>query len=166
MPWFTDAAYGFLSEMKEYKRSSLIMIYLSLEGEAPTDEFIIRMLEDGKRVCVPVTGGCNMMPAEIGLNTVYKKGAFGVREPSLIKRIEKNDIDIVIAPGLLFDRRGNRCGYGKGCYDLFLEGFDTLKIGLAFDRQVINAFPTEKHDIKMDYIITEKGLIACEEKNK
>ena len=137
------------------------MIYLSLEEEAPTDEIIRRMLNDGKKVCVPVTNGRNMTPSEIDENTVYVRGAFGVREPSKIKAVERCDIDIVIAPGLLFDKQGSRCGYGKGCYDTFMEEFDAIKIGLCFDVQLINAFPTERHDIRMDYIITEKGLVVC-----
>ena len=161
---FGAAVYSALSDMTEYKKASTVMIYLSIEGEAPTDEIVKSMLTDGKKVCVPVTNGRNMTPAEVDENTVYVKGAFGVRVPSKIKAVEKYDIDIVITPGLLFDRQGTRCGYGKGCYDFFLEGFTGVKMGICFACQLVNAFPSEKHDVKMDYVITEKGVVVCEKK--
>lgn len=161
---FCDKAYFHISKIPGYEKARFIMIYLSLPEEAPTEDIVGKLLADGKRVCVPVTEGRNMTPAEIDRNTVYKKGAFGVLEPETTESVDKTDIDIVIAPGLLFDRQGSRCGYGKGCYDLFLSDSMAVKTGLCFDNQLVNVFPTEEHDVKMDYIVTEKGLIACEKK--
>ena len=158
---FGEKAYGFLSELKEYKNAETIMLYLSLKKEAPTDELAEKILADKKRVVVPVTMGREMTLSEITSDTEYKVGGFNVREPIEIKPFCDKDVDLCIVPGLLFDRKGTRCGYGKGCYDLFLSKVNPVKVGLAFEVQVIKGFPSEEHDVKMDYIITEKELINC-----
>ena len=160
---FGKAAYGFLSNVPEYKNASVVMIYLSLEKEAPTGEIIKAVLADGKKVCVPVTEGQRITPCEFSFKEDLVKGNFGVMEPKTRKTVREDEIDICVIPGLLFDVRGTRCGYGKGCYDTFLESIETVKVGLAFSSQVIEAFPSESHDVKMHYIVTEKEVICCGE---
>ena len=86
----------------------------------------------GKRVCVPVTEGRIITPCEILKDDELIKGAFNVREPAVKRPIKNEDIDLSIVPGLIFDKSGGRCGYGKGCYDSFLEKSDSVKVGLAF----------------------------------
>ena len=162
---FGERAYGFLSKLEAYKTSETVMLYLSLPKEAPTDEIAGKILADKKRVVVPITKGREMMLSEITSETEYKTGGFNVREPVEIKHFDAEKVDLCIVPGLLFDRKGTRCGYGKGCYDLFLSKVNPLKVGLAFASQVIKGFPGEEHDVRMDYIITEKELINCA-KNK
>lgn len=161
---FENAAYAFLSKLTGYRKASLVMLYLSLPDEAPTDRLIKMVLSDGKRVCVPVTEGRVITPCEISEGEELSEGAFSVREPLIKRAVCKEKIDICVVPGLLFDKRGTRCGYGKGCYDTFLETINPLKVGLAFSSQVVTAFPSEAHDVKMNYIITEKEVIDCGEK--
>ena len=162
---YGEKAYEALSKIPEYKKASRVMVYLSLKAEAPTDELLEKILKDGKKVCVPSTVGNIITPVEVLVGTEFESGEFGVREPKEKKAINAEGIDIVLVPGLLFDKRGTRCGYGKGCYDLFLKDSCALKVGIAFDRQVVTSFPSDVHDIKMDYIITEKGLVDCEKES-
>ncbi len=159
---FEEKVYSHLSMTEEYKKASIVMIYLNLPAEAPTGEIVKKILSDGKRVCVPVTENFIITPCEVSKSTTFLTGAFGVREPSERKTVKAEEIDVCIIPGLLFDRRGNRCGYGKGCYDRFLEGNGCVKIGLCFESQLAESFPSEEYDVKMNMIITEKGLITCE----
>ena len=69
------------------------------------------------------------------------------------------NIDLIIVPGVIFDREKNRLGYGKGYYDRYLSNKDIYKIGICFSDQVIDLLPSESHDIKMNIIITEKEKI-------
>lgn len=89
-----------------------------------------------------------------------KKGAYGILEPSVVKTADEKDIDVILVPGLAFDRHGGRMGFGKGYYDRLLETSIAVKIGLCYDFQLFDTIPTESHDVPMDFIITEKEI--CE----
>ncbi len=163
---FGKKAFNKLLSIPEYEKAKLIMLYLSLEKEAPTDYILEEILSMGKRVCVPVTEGIIITPCEILKDDELIKGTFNVREPAVKRPIKNKDVDFSIVPGLVFDKSGRRCGYGKGCYDSFLERSDSVKVGLAFSSQIIDEVYTEAHDIKMDYIITEKEVINCGDAKK
>ena len=101
-------------------------------------------------------------------------GYMGIPEPAARKSNERglNDLDIAIIPGAGFDTEGNRLGYGAGYYDKLMSGItkkgpgvrvqgSPILIALAFEEQIVPRIPREKHDIKMDKIITEKRTINC-----
>jgi 5-formyltetrahydrofolate cyclo-ligase len=92
-------------------------------------------------------------------------GTMGILEP-IKKRsiIDAHKLDIILVPGVAFDRKGNRVGYGLAYYDRFLKKFSpsTVKIALAYDFQVVSDIPCEKHDQVVDIIITEREIILCE----
>ena len=69
--------------------------------------------------------------------------------------------DLVIVPGVAFDRQGGRLGYGKGYYDRFLDQSHAFRLALAFDFQLLETVPTEIHDVPMDGILTENGFYFC-----
>jgi len=77
-------------------------------------------------------------------------------------------VDLVIVPGVVFDERGYRLGYGKGFYDKFLGGLGkkVTTVGLAFDLQVIRKVPKKKHDVKLDKIVTESRTISIDKKGR
>jgi len=68
----------------------------------------------------------------------------------------------VIVPGIAFDKAGSRIGFGKGCYDMFLDGLNAVKIGFCYDFQVMDEIPSDDHDIRMDFLVTEKGVLRCQ----
>ncbi len=92
-----------------------------------------------------------------------KKGRFGILEstedPHLTIEEAKTVIDLWLIPGVVFDKRGYRIGLGKGCYDRFLSNAKGLKIGVAYEWQVMEKIPSDLWDVPMDYIVTEKGLL-------
>ena len=143
-----------------YKKASTIMLYMPIQNEVDTGGIISKGFADGKRLVFPVTD------RESGIITPYladekadfKKGAFSVPEPTLRKEINLEEIDVVLVPGIGFDKSGNRIGFGKGCYDLFLCRCDALKIGVCYDFQLLEKIPSDIHDIKMDYVLTEDGF--------
>jgi 5-formyltetrahydrofolate cyclo-ligase len=153
---------------KEFQKADKILIYLSKDGEVSTDDLLGRAFELGKRVYVPVVdrGSDELRVSELpGPDISFRLGAFGVREPAEqdLNFLPPDQIDLVVAPGLAFDRRGGRIGYGKGYYDRLLSrlGSHVPRIALAFDFQVLDTVPQDESDIQVDAIITEKNTMNC-----
>ena len=144
-----------LFRTQEYKKAKIIMFYVSFGSEVETMEMIKESLKD-KTVCVPIVKG-DEMAASIIKNTkeLNKRNQYGILEPSPIKEIKKEDIDLVIVPGVAFDKRNHRIGYGKGYYDKFLKGYKGKTIGLAFSLQILEIIPNSEWDVKLDKIISE-----------
>jgi len=88
-----------------------------------------------------------------------KKGAYGILEPKTVRKADENNIDVILVPGLAFDRNGGRMGFGKGYYDRLLESSKAVKIGLCYDFQILEKIPTESHDVPMNFVITEKEIL-------
>jgi 5-formyltetrahydrofolate cyclo-ligase len=90
-------------------------------------------------------------------------GPFGVMEPSHDSEVVPlKDIQGILVPGLVFNKNGNRLGKGKGFYDRALASFSGKKVGVCFSFQISDKLiPTEPHDVKMDYLLTEQGLWTC-----
>ena len=153
-----------LKETKFYKNSTNIFIYIGFGSEIDTKEYIKEFLSEGKNVFVPRIKDNIMEAVKIDSISDLVKNKYGIPEPSynLYKTSDgSKNIDLIIVPGLAFDITGGRLGYGGGYYDRYLEDkFKNIpKIALAYDFQVINNVPTDKHDIRVDYIITEKREI-------
>lgn len=137
-----------------------VMIYLSSFKEPDTHTLLDYIFSHGKKCVVPVsdTDTFTITPSYITSMDDLKKGAYGIPEPRTVNEAEIKDIDIALIPGIAFDRHGNRTGFGKGYYDRFLSEFKGVKIGICYDFQVQPSVPADAHDIKMDFIITEKRI--------
>lgn len=142
----------------------LIMTYVDANGEVRTREIIKHALEAGKRIAVPV---CVPEKGEIMVSEIFSlnelvPGHYGIMEPKkeCIRPVDVSKIDVVLIPGLAFDLKGNRIGYGKGYYDRFLGSLEsfTVKIALAYEFQVLEEVPFEHFDVAVDYIITERKV--------
>jgi 5-formyltetrahydrofolate cyclo-ligase len=158
-----EAAKAFL-QSEIYKNAQQIMVYLPLGNETDTGEIIASCFRDGKSLILPVTDSQSgvITPCVYDKDTKLTKGAFSVTEPSQIVVADMSKTDVVIVPGIAFDLSGNRIGFGKGCYDRLLDGISAVKIGFCYDWQICGEISADKHDIKMDFLITEKGLICID----
>ena len=140
--------------LKEYQQAKTIALYKSLSSEVNTGKLIDYSLSIGKTVLLPKVIGNDLVFYEVTNKTIFMKSSFGVYEP-----MEKNSydekIDLIIVPGVCFDKKNNRLGFGKGYYDRFLINNKTKKIGVCFKEQLIDNIPTDKFDIKMDLIVTD-----------
>jgi 5-formyltetrahydrofolate cyclo-ligase len=142
-------------------------MYVSAGAEVHTGECIRELLAQGKRVAIPYVkaSGNDLGIASItDLSTDLEKGRFGVMEPikTLRDNFFKSDLQVIVCPGAGFDTRGGRLGRGKACYDNFLKELHgkSYIIGLAFECQILkNSIPFEYHDIPVDQVITETGLL-------
>ena len=146
-------------DLDEYKSSNVICIYVSFSSEVITYNLIKKSLELGKTVAVPKIGNSNIMDFFIinSLDEFDSVNSLGIKEPKNNKKIDKNDIDLIIVPGICFDRNKNRVGFGKGYYDKYLCNLPdkTIKLGICFNEQILENeyIPCNKFDIKMDMII-------------
>lgn len=152
-----------LFSLSEYKNAGYIAIYKALPSEVSTDNIITTALSQGKIVALPKTVGSKMTFYKIGQNEPLIKSPFGVLEPEENEEnlLSPQDFDLIIVPGVAFDRNKNRLGYGKGCYDRFLPETRGVIIALCFDGQLAesNELITHEFDIKMQKLITESEII-------
>jgi 5-formyltetrahydrofolate cyclo-ligase len=156
-----------LSGLIPFKKGMTVMAYISTQSEVKTTSLINYLHKTGARVCVPWVRGNDIVPVLLTKSCRMKKDAYSIKVPVIKKTLtDIKKIDVVAAPGIGFDRNGNRIGFGKGYYDRFLKKLPskTIKAALAFSCQLVKTIPAEKHDIKMDFIITEKEIINCRKK--
>lgn len=146
---------------EQYKNAKSVMLYIPLGNEVNTSGIISDALKKGKKVLVPVTDSetYEISAYKITENTQFEKGTFSVFEPKEKVCFDKNNIDVVLVPGVAFDRTGGRVGFGKGCYDKFLQDINAIKIGFCYDFQLLEYINTDSTDVAMDYIITEKEFL-------
>lgn len=142
-----------------YKNAKTIFIFISFNDEVDTLRIIRKSLEDGKIVCVPkvISKQDGMVAIRINNFEDMVVSSYGILEPKDITNIIKeNLVDLTFVPGLAFDKKGGRIGYGGGFYDRFLKNMkkDSKKIGLAYSFQIIDEVPMEEHDLFIDGIIT------------
>jgi 5-formyltetrahydrofolate cyclo-ligase len=144
-----------------FKKARVVMFYVSLKDEVDTCFMIDEALNAGKRVCVPVIlkEDKRLIAGEIRNRLEdLESQHFGIYQPKRdrVKEVPLDDIDLVVVPGVAFDRKNIRLGRGHGYYDRFLSGLpDTTKaIGLAFDFQVLEDLPKDPHDIPVSKVIT------------
>lgn len=149
-----------VTESHIFKESDVVMIYLSFSDEVDTEEIITTAFREGKKVIVPVVDGDVMFASVLNSREQLKKGAFGISEP-VIKEEWTGKVDLCIIPGLGFDRKGGRIGFGRGYYDKFLSKTPCKRIGLAFSEQIAEDVFGEEHDISMDIIVTEEEMFYC-----
>lgn len=147
-----------------YRDCRTLFTYVSMEKEVHTHGLIEKALRDGKRVCVPrVVPGQYMEAVPIkSLRDDLKPGFFNVLEPVAdLPPITPEEIELVIVPGLVFDREGYRIGYGGGYYDKYLQLIpeDCMTVGLVFHQLVADRIPREPHDRKVKLVITEKSVL-------
>jgi 5-formyltetrahydrofolate cyclo-ligase len=155
-----------LSNLPIYKKAKVIAVYYPLRGEVDILEMIRKDIA-GKRFCFPVMELAEKRLRFFEVNNLdadFVQGPFGVREPDTekTKAVDIGEIDMVIVPGIAFDRQHNRLGRGVGFYDRFLETLthSTAKIGIAFEFQLLDDLPIHlQHDRKVDLIVSEGGVI-------
>ena len=152
-----------LRKVAEFQKARTVMFYVSFQSEVDTRELIHEIILE-KKVVVPVVKGKLLEVSTITRYDELKGGNFGILEPKNLHPVLLSEIDCVLVPGIAFDKRGYRIGFGKGYYDRLLKKISCLKIGLAFEVQIIEKVPEEPNDVPVDLIVTEKRIIECKNK--
>ncbi len=146
-----------LFRQKVFKKAKIVMFYIAFDGEVNTEEMIREAKKLGKIVTVPVCrrNRITLMPCILDDNARLEKGPYGVPEPAAQRPIPLKDVDLIVVPGIAFDKKGNRLGRGKGCYDRFLKKLprQITSIGLAFSFQILPSIPARTHDVKVSRVL-------------
>ncbi|MDI6641562.1 MAG: 5-formyltetrahydrofolate cyclo-ligase, partial [Elusimicrobiota bacterium] len=155
--------------LEEFQKAKTVMFFVSFNSEVNTLPLIRNSLRQGKIVSVPkvVADGASkeILPVRIkNLTRELKKGYCGILEPKSIRnKLKPEKIDLVFVPALGFDTCGRRLGYGGGFYDVFLRKIPLKKrIGIAYEIQVVDKVPANESDMRVNKIITEKGVKTCQ----
>lgn len=153
-----------LTRLPCYQAAEYIMLYMAMQDEVQLDELIAMVLKDGKKAVIPLVTGAGLMEAvELSDMADLVPDKYGIKTVSEEKRrlIAPDKIDLIIVPGVAFDKAGHRLGMGGGFYDRFMQRASrAVRAALAYDCQLLAAVPAEVHDLTVDYIITEKQNIA------
>ena len=151
--------------LEDYAEAGALLVYLALPEEVQTGALIEEALRSGKRVYVPVVvpGASDLNLAEYtGPECLDQPGPFGLRQPRPGSGFPDR-LDLVLTPGLAFDRAGRRLGFGKGYFDRLFARLspECLRVGLAFEFQVIPRVPAGPGDRPVHRVVTEKETIVC-----
>ena len=141
-----------LSNNSDFQQSEIVMLYASLPDEVQTFPFIEKW-RNRKRIILPTVVGDDIIPVELTAGSGMVEGDFHILEPE--NNPYNGPLDLIVVPGMAFDRRGHRLGRGKGYYDRFLIKYPEVKtIGICFDFQLLDEVPAEPHDQLIDEIIS------------
>ena len=152
-----------------YKNAQKIFAYLAFGNEVNVDSVISQALSDGKIVYVP-----HIVLEQKGIIQPVRLKSFAdivlgkydirtVRQP--LEAALPSDMDVILTPGLCFDRTGVRMGLGAGFYDrLLAKSGSVFKIGVTLSPQIVKSVPSEEHDVLMDCLVYENGFIICNNK--
>ncbi len=151
--------------LDEFRRAGAVMLYMPIASELDATEIARAAWRHGKKVLVPrieaESDGCMIAVETCSLDDKMVTGSFGIRYPADGRPWPIEDIDFIVVPALIFDRRGHRIGRGGGFYDRFLSqpGMRAFACGLAFAEQLIDRLPNHVHDKPVDVLVTEEHFL-------
>ena len=162
----SEAICNKFAALPEFASAKCILAYIDVRTEVRTRHYLPALLASGKRIAVPYCVDDVLELFELAGMDELSVGMYKILEPKPelrdipAKRVEVKDLDLIMVPGVAFDRRGARMGHGFGYYDKLLEHArpDAPLVALAFECQLFAEIPTQAHDIFMDKIVTEEAI--------
>ncbi len=147
-----------LLKLKIFAINNNVSCYLPIKNEVETKFVIEQLIKTRVNIYLPYSRENEYFFAKFDGLGDLKKGPYGILQPNGSKRTDAKIIAVAILPGVAFSKDGVRLGYGKGVFDKLLTRSPALKIGLAYDFQIIDNLPKEKHDLGMDFIVTDQKV--------
>ncbi|MBI5232283.1 MAG: 5-formyltetrahydrofolate cyclo-ligase [Coriobacteriales bacterium] len=144
------------------RAGQLLLAYAALPEEIDPAVAVARLRQRGYRVAYPRVESKGFLGLRIAAEGDLEEGTFCVREPRRSAfRVEPAEVDVVLVPGVAFDEQAYRLGYGGGYYDRLLPLIraHAVRIGVAFDEQVVEELPLEEHDVRVDMVVTPTRVI-------
>ena len=155
-----------LAALDVWQGAALVHTYVgAVQGEVATRRIVERALREGKTVVCPRVRwkprGLDSFAIRSLDDLVQSSRGLWEPDPARATPTDDAELDLVLVPGIAFDRRGWRIGFGAGLYDRFLSGVTAPRVALAFSLQILDSLPVEPHDEPVDWIVTEGETIAC-----
>lgn len=152
--------------LPEYASATTVMFYIDVRDEVRTRHALPEAIQGNKRIIIPYCVDGELELFHLESMDELDVGMYKILEPKkelrdvAAKRLQPEDLDLIMVPGVAFDRNGGRTGHGKGYYDKLLEHArsDTPLVALAFECQLFPEIPCEHHDIYMDMVVTETSV--------
>ncbi len=146
-----------VEQLPQFRDAQTILLYWSMEDEVQTHDFVNRGYQQ-KTLLLPCVDGDDLRLRQYTGPECLKEGEqFGIGEPTGPEFTDLNSVQMIIVPGVAFDRHNNRMGRGRGFYDRLLKSTpNAYKVGVAFNFQMVELVPTEEFDVPMNAVITEK----------
>ena len=146
-----------VEQLPQFRDAQTILLYWSMEDEVQTHDFVNRWSQQ-KTLLLPCVDGDDLRLRQYTGPECLKEGEqFGIGEPTGPEFTDLNSVQMIIVPGVAFDRHNNRMGRGRGFYDRLLKSTpNAYKVGVAFNFQMVELVPTEEFDVPMNAVITEK----------
>lgn len=141
-----------------------VMVYLSMKSEVETWKLVETGLKQDRKIIAPVvdTNSGNLIPKRIqNLDNDLIRHTYGMFEPKdSCPDFPPDKLQLILVPGLAFDRKGYRIGYGKGFYDRFLPSCpNAVTVGIAYQLQIVDDTYPQPWDVPVQHIFTEHGLL-------
>jgi 5-formyltetrahydrofolate cyclo-ligase len=130
-----------------------------------TEPDILTPWPEEKKLLFPRVDGESLRLHHVEVRTQLQPGAFSLLEPLAGLPEVEPTADVILVPGMAFDRSGRRLGRGGGYYDRFLSHSEGVRVGVCFEEQMVCEVPSEAHDLGMDFVITPAGIFPCGGKN-
>lgn len=145
-----------MEQMLQFKEARVVLLYWSMADEVQTHDFINRIYRD-RVVLLPCVDGDDLRLRQYtGPECLVAGEQFGIGEPTGPEWTDLKAINFIAVPGVAFDKQRNRMGRGRGFYDRLLKSTsNAIKVGLAYDFQLMDQIPVEPHDVAMDYVISD-----------
>jgi 5-formyltetrahydrofolate cyclo-ligase len=161
---YSRVVIGRIVAMGEFRAAQSVLAYCSFGSELETESFLGAVLDAGKRLLIPrvnrAEGRLDICRVE-NVATDLVTGVWGIREPHAPSCAPHSagEIGFALVPGVAFDRRGGRIGYGRGYYDRLLASrIASHAVAGAFETQIVDFVPMERHDMRVDLVVTEAGM--------
>jgi 5-formyltetrahydrofolate cyclo-ligase len=156
--------------LPEYQSAATVLLYLDARSEVRTGALLSELEARGRQIVVPYCVGDDLGLFHLENLEELAAGTYGILEPrpelrgALPKEVPADRLDLVIVPGVAFDRRGGRMGHGKGYYDRLLRRVrgDAVFVALAYECQMFPRIPMLPHDAAMDIVVTEAAVYRCD----
>ena len=152
---------GSLVGVSEVRAAGVVLAFCSFGTEVPTDGLIRLLWARDATVLVPVLRAGSIVPAHYREGDAVVQTTYGPLEPAIVRPADPGGIDVVVVPGLAFDRTGHRLGYGGGYYDRFLShpAAHAFLVGVAFAEQIVADVPAGADDVRLQMIVTDEERI-------
>jgi len=150
--------------LPEFEKAKMVMFYVAKGKEVRTEEMIKESIKMGKTVAVPISKveERDLIPSLLLDYGELVPGTYGILEPreECRRPVPPEKLELIVVPGVAFDRQGNRLGFGRGFYDNFLGKvpFHIPRLGLAFEFQIVKELPFTEKDVPVDGVVTEEDI--------
>lgn len=149
-----------LARLPEYRAARTVAFYSPIRNEVDISGLLPSALAAGKQAVFPRVSGGEIDFLSVASLEALRPGAFGVAEPVGAKVVAVTEVDLLVVPGVAFDRFGHRLGYGKGYYDRVLSRLcEQTAVGVAYELQLVDELPTESHDQRLNMLVTEETVL-------